>query len=68
MKNAFCPVTYLSFLLFALAAVPAPAQAPPSGLAGLIVEARQKNNALTRKYSWECRTDVDGWHEQGPAN
>ena len=34
------------------------AQAPAPGLAGELVEARQKNSALMRQYSWECRTDV----------
>src|SRR4030095_1065382 len=34
------------------------AQAPPTGLAGEIIQARQKNDALMRQYSWECRTDV----------
>jgi len=34
------------------------AQAPPTGLAGEIIQACQKNNALMRQYSWECRTDV----------
>ena len=37
---------------------PAVAQAPASGLAGEIIQARQKNDALVRQYSWECRTDV----------
>lgn len=37
---------------------PAVAQAPATGLAGEITQARQKNDALTRQYSWECRTDV----------
>jgi len=35
-----------------------PTQAQPSGLAGEIVQVRQKNDALMRQYSWECRTDV----------
>jgi hypothetical protein len=38
--------------------LPAAGQAPPSGLAGEIIQARQKNDALVRQYSWECRTDV----------
>ncbi len=37
---------------------PSAAQAPPTGLAAEIIQARQKNDALTRQYSWECRTDV----------
>jgi hypothetical protein len=39
-------------------ALPVLGQAPPSGLAGELVQARQKNDALVRPYSWECRTDV----------
>jgi hypothetical protein len=39
-------------------AQPGSAQAPPSALAGEILQARQKNDALARQYSWECRTDV----------
>jgi hypothetical protein len=39
-------------------AQPGSAQAPPSGLAGEIIQARQKNDALVRQFSWECRTDV----------
>jgi hypothetical protein len=38
--------------------LPAAAQAPASGLAGEIIQARQKNDALVRQYSWECRRDV----------
>jgi hypothetical protein len=30
----------------------------PTGLAGEVIQARQKNDALVRQYSWECRTDV----------
>src|SRR5215471_5007064 len=37
---------------------PSAAQAPPTGLAGEIIQVRQKNDAQTRQYSWECRTDV----------
>jgi len=39
-------------------ALPVAGQAPASGLAGEIIQARQKNDTLTRQYSWECRTDV----------
>src|SRR5215475_11269312 len=47
-----------STMLLLCASTAVDAQAPPSGLAGEIIQARQKNDALVRQYSWECRTDV----------
>lgn len=56
MKKA--PLLLLVGLLTLGPRLPATGQAPPSGLAGEIIQARQKNDALVRQYSWECRTDV----------
>ncbi len=45
-------------LLLIIALLPVAGQAQPSGLACEIIQTRQKNDALVRQYSWECRTDV----------
>ena len=34
-----------------------PAQVPNEGLANLLIAARQKNAALIKQYSWNCRTE-----------
>ena len=34
------------------------AQAPATGLAGAIITQRQKNDALMKQYSWNCRTEI----------
>src|SRR5215471_17719681 len=60
------PILLLAAVLVLSCAQLCPAQAPaaaagpalPTGLAGEIIEARQKNDALVKRYSWECRTDV----------
>jgi hypothetical protein len=47
---------------FALIALAAPsvalAQVPNEGLANLIIAARQKNAALMKQYSWNCRSEL----------
>ena len=49
-------------IAFALIAVNAPfvalAQVPNEGLANLIIGARQKNAALMKQYSWNCRSEL----------
>jgi hypothetical protein len=54
MQNYFL---ILAALLTAGGVQPVNAQ-PAGGLAGGIIQVRQKNDALMRQYSWECRTDV----------
>jgi hypothetical protein len=57
--NALKKLTLLAATLMALGGLFAlQAQAPPTGLAAEIIQARRKNDALVRRYSWECRTDV----------
>ena len=58
LSNLKMTILLLAAMLVLFGAQPCLAQAPPTGLAGEIIAARQKNDALVRQYSWECRTDV----------
>jgi len=53
----FAKWTCLTLLLAALA-LPASAQVANEGLANGIIAARQKNAALMKQFSWNCRTEV----------
>src|ERR1035438_4613492 len=61
MKSCSLKKQTLGFA-FALIAVAAPsialAQVPNEGLANLIIAARQKNAALMKQYSWNCRSEL----------
>jgi hypothetical protein len=53
------PIALLSIALAALCSLEtATAQAPNQALAASIVAARQKNAALMKQYSWNCRIEV----------
>ena len=59
MKSHATVIILLAPAIFLwLDAHPCAAQSQPTGLAGEIIQVRQKNDALVRQYSWECRTDV----------
>jgi hypothetical protein len=47
-----------ALIVACVGATPARCQAPSAGLAGKIIQAREKNDNLVRRYLWECRTDV----------
>jgi hypothetical protein len=55
MKNR---LMLLPLLLAAALAQPASAQVANEGLANSIIAARQKNAALMKQYSWNCRTEI----------
>src|SRR5512147_2874704 len=51
-------INHLLVIALALFAFPGFGQVPNEGLANGIIAARQKNAALMKQYSWNCRTEI----------
>jgi hypothetical protein len=58
MKRTICPIILIIGLIILACPLPIMAQVPNEGIANMIIEARQKNSAQLKQYTWTSRIEL----------
>jgi hypothetical protein len=58
LKRTICPIILLIGLIILASPLPGVTQVPNEGIANMVIQARQKNAAQLKQYSWTCRIEL----------
>jgi hypothetical protein len=58
MRRPICPIILIIGLIILACSLPSRAQVPHEGIANMIIQARQKNSAQLKQYTWTSRIEL----------